>query len=169
MRANLWKLWNSNSTQHGHEHGCRQPRSAGGGPRASFNKRRVVRGTVSIRLQRGEAVGLLGPNGAGKTHDILHACRSYAADEGQVFIDGQDVTGMPIFQRARTRHGVLAPQETSIFRGLTVEQNIRAVLETLDGDDDDHDAALDDLMGRIRYHPFAQHALESSLSGGEKT
>ena len=131
----------------------------------SFNKRRVVR-NVSIRLQRGEAVGLLGPNGAGKTTIFYVLAGLLPADEGQVFIDGQDVTGMPIFRRARLGMGYL-PQESSIFRGLTVEQNIRAVLETLDGSDDDHDAALDDLMAEFGI-THLRNTPSVSLSGGER-
>ena len=113
----------------------------------SFNKRRVVR-NVSLDLQRGEAVGLLGPNGAGKTTTFHMLAGLLPADEGQVFIDGLDVTGMPIFQRARLGMGYL-PQESSIFRGLTVEHNIRAVLETLEDHNDERDATLDDLMAEF--------------------
>ena len=80
----------------------------------SFNKRRVVR-NVSIELQRGEAVGLLGPNGAGKTTTFYMLAGLLPTDEGQVFLDGRNVTGMPIFQRARLGLGYL-PQESSIFR-----------------------------------------------------
>ena len=110
----------------------------------SFNKRRVVR-NVSIQLNRGEAVGLLGPNGAGKTTTFYMLAGLIPADEGSVYIDGENVTGLPIFQRARLGMGYL-PQESSIFRGLTVEQNIRAVLETLDESDDERAATLDELI-----------------------
>ena len=82
----------------------------------SFNKRRVVR-NVSIKLDRGEAVGLLGPNGAGKTTTFYMLAGLIPADEGSVFINGQDVTTLPIFQRARLGVGYL-PQESSIFRGF---------------------------------------------------
>jgi lipopolysaccharide export system ATP-binding protein len=131
----------------------------------SFNKRRVVR-NVSIGLQRGEAVGLLGPNGAGKTTTFYMLAGLLPADEGQVFIDGRDVTGMPIFQRARLGMGYL-PQESSIFRGLTVEQNIRAVLETLEGHDDERDATLDDLMAEFGI-THLRNTPSVSLSGGER-
>ena len=110
----------------------------------SFNKRRVVR-NVSIKLNRGEAVGLLGPNGAGKTTTFYMLAGLIPADEGSVFIDGQEVTALPIFQRARLGMGYL-PQESSIFRGLTVEQNIRAVLETLDDSDDER---FEELVGKV--------------------
>jgi lipopolysaccharide export system ATP-binding protein len=131
----------------------------------SFNKRRVVR-NVSLGLQRGEAVGLLGPNGAGKTTTFYMLAGLLPADEGQVFIDGRDVTGMPIFQRARLGMGYL-PQESSIFRGLTVEQNIRAVLETLEDHDDEHDATLDDLMAEFGI-THLRNTPSVSLSGGER-
>jgi lipopolysaccharide export system ATP-binding protein len=131
----------------------------------SFNKRRVVR-NVSLGLQRGEAVGLLGPNGAGKTTTFYMLAGLLAADEGQVFIDGRDVTGMPIFQRARLGMGYL-PQESSIFRGLTVEQNIRAVLETLEDHDDERDATLDDLMAEFGI-THLRNTPSVSLSGGER-
>jgi len=131
----------------------------------SFNKRRVVR-NVSIDLQRGEAVGLLGPNGAGKTTTFYMLAGLLPADEGQIFIDGRDVTGMPIFQRARLGMGYL-PQESSIFRGLTVEQNIRAVLETLEDLDDERDATLDDLMAEFGI-THLRNTPSVSLSGGER-
>ena len=131
----------------------------------SFNKRRVVR-NVSLDLQRGEAVGLLGPNGAGKTTTFYMLAGLLPADEGQVFIDGRAVTGMPIFQRARLGMGYL-PQESSIFRGLTVEQNIRAVLETLEDHDDERDATLDDLMAEFGI-THLRNTPSVSLSGGER-
>ncbi|MGB1900681.1 MAG: LPS export ABC transporter ATP-binding protein, partial [Candidatus Puniceispirillaceae bacterium] len=131
----------------------------------SFNKRRVVR-NVSLNLQRGEAVGLLGPNGAGKTTTFYMLTGLLPADEGQVFIDGRDVTGMPIFRRARLGMGYL-PQESSIFRGLTVEQNIRAVLETLEDHDDERDATLDDLMAEFGI-THLRNTPSVSLSGGER-
>ena len=131
----------------------------------SFNKRRVVR-NVSIDLQRGEAVGLLGPNGAGKTTTFYMLAGLLPADEGQIFIDGRDVTGMPIFQRARLGMGYL-PQESSIFRGLTVEQNIRAVLETLEDHDDERDATLDDLMAEFGI-THLRNTPSVILSGGER-
>ena len=131
----------------------------------SFNKRRVVR-NVSLELQRGEAVGLLGPNGAGKTTTFYMLAGLLPTDEGQVFIDGRDVTGLPIFQRARLGMGYL-PQESSIFRGLTVEQNIRAVLETLEDHDDERDAMLDDLMAEFGI-THLRNTPSVNLSGGER-
>ena len=131
----------------------------------SFNKRRVVR-NVSIQLNRGEAVGLLGPNGAGKTTTFYMLAGLIPADGGSVYIDGQDVTTLPIFQRARLGMGYL-PQESSIFRGLTVEQNIRAVLETLDDSDDERDATLDELMAEFGI-THLRNTPSVNLSGGER-
>jgi lipopolysaccharide export system ATP-binding protein len=92
----------------------------------SFQKRPVVR-TVSLQIQRGEAVGLLGPNGAGKTTCFYMISGLINPDYGKVLLDNQDITKMPIYKRARAGIGYL-PQEISIFRGMTVEQNIRAIL-----------------------------------------
>ena len=131
----------------------------------SFKKRRVVR-NVSLQLNRGEAVGLLGPNGAGKTTTFYMLAGLIDADEGSVFIDGQNVTGMPIFQRARLGMGYL-PQESSIFRGLTVEQNIRAVLETLDDSNDERAATLDELMAEFGI-THLRNTPSVNLSGGER-
>jgi lipopolysaccharide export system ATP-binding protein len=131
----------------------------------SFSKRRVVR-NVSLRLQRGEAVGLLGPNGAGKTTTFHILAGLLPADEGQVRIDGRDITGLPVFQRARLGIGYL-PQESSIFRGLTVEQNIRAVLETLDNDRTNQDSMLEDLMAEFAIGHL-RNTLSINLSGGER-
>ena len=131
----------------------------------SFKKRRVVR-NVSLQLNRGEAVGLLGPNGAGKTTTFYMLAGLIDADEGSVIIDGQNVTGMPIFQRARLGMGYL-PQESSIFRGLTVEQNIRAVLETLDDSNDERAATLDELMAEFGI-THLRNTPSVNLSGGER-
>jgi lipopolysaccharide export system ATP-binding protein len=93
----------------------------------SYRNRPVVR-NVSVSVRRGEAVGLLGPNGAGKTTVFYMITGLIAADKGSIRIDGEDITHLPMYQRARLGIGYL-PQESSIFRGLTVEQNLRAVLE----------------------------------------
>ena len=92
-----------------------------------LRNRPVVR-NVSLSLRRGEAVGLLGPNGAGKTTVFYMITGLIAADSGSIRLDGADITHLPMYQRARLGIGYL-PQESSIFRGLTVEENIRAVLE----------------------------------------
>ena len=101
----------------------------------SFGTRQVVRG-VSIYVRRGEAVGLLGPNGAGKTTVFYMITGLIKADRGAIELDGHDVTKLPMYQRARLGIGYL-PQEASIFRGLTVEQNIRAVLEVVEPNRDE--------------------------------
>ena len=97
----------------------------------SYKRRPVVR-DVSLSVRRGEAVGLLGPNGAGKTTVFYMITGLIAADSGRISLDGADITHLPMYRRARLGIGYL-PQESSIFRGLTVEENIRAVLELTEG------------------------------------
>ena len=131
----------------------------------SFGTKRVVR-NVSMQLKRGEAVGLLGPNGAGKTTTFHILVGLLPADEGNVQLDGTEITDLPVFQRARLGLGYL-PQESSIFRGLTVEQNIRAVLETTEGSKGDQDAILDDLMAEFSI-AHLRNTAAVNLSGGER-
>ena len=131
----------------------------------SFGTRKVVRG-VSIYVRRGEAVGLLGPNGAGKTTVFYMITGLIKADRGAIELDGHDVTKLPMYQRARLGIGYL-PQEASIFRGLTVEQNIRAVLEVVEPSKKKREAELDSLLdefniARLRKSPSI------ALSGGER-
>jgi lipopolysaccharide export system ATP-binding protein len=131
----------------------------------SFGSRQVVRG-VSIYVRRGEAVGLLGPNGAGKTTVFYMITGLIKADRGAIELDGHDVTKLPMYQRARLGIGYL-PQEASIFRGLTVEQNIRAVLEVVEPSKKKREAELNSLLdefniGRLRKTPSI------ALSGGER-
>jgi len=131
----------------------------------SFGTRQVVRG-VSIYVRRGEAVGLLGPNGAGKTTVFYMITGLIKADRGAIELDGHDVTKLPMYQRARLGIGYL-PQEASIFRGLTVEQNIRAVLEVVEPDRRKREAELNSLLDefnitRLRKSPSI------ALSGGER-
>jgi lipopolysaccharide export system ATP-binding protein len=131
----------------------------------SFGTRQVVRG-VSIYVRRGEAVGLLGPNGAGKTTVFYMITGLIKADRGTIELDGHDVTKLPMYQRARLGIGYL-PQEASIFRGLTVEQNIRAVLEVVEPSKKKREAELDSLLeefniARLRKTPSI------ALSGGER-
>jgi lipopolysaccharide export system ATP-binding protein len=131
----------------------------------SFGTRKVVRG-VSIYVRRGEAVGLLGPNGAGKTTVFYMITGLIKADRGAIELDGHDVTRLPMYQRARLGIGYL-PQEASIFRGLTVEQNIRAVLEVVEPSRKKREAELDSLLDefnvtRLRKTPSI------ALSGGER-
>ena len=130
-----------------------------------FKKRPVLR-DVSIAVQRGEAVGLLGPNGAGKTTCFYIITGLIAADYGQITLDGQDISDLPMYRRARLGVGYL-PQEASIFRGLTVEQNIRAVLELTERDRDRREAMLDTLLAEFSIsHLRRTPAL--ALSGGER-
>jgi lipopolysaccharide export system ATP-binding protein len=131
----------------------------------SFGSRQVVRG-VSMYVRRGEAVGLLGPNGAGKTTVFYMITGLIKADRGAVELDGHDVTQLPMYQRARLGIGYL-PQEASIFRGLTVEQNIRAVLEVVEPSKKKREAELNALLDefnitRLRKTPSI------ALSGGER-
>ena len=110
---------------------------------------------MSLNLARGEAVGLLGPNGAGKTTVFYMITGLISADEGQISIDGHDVTSLPMYRRARLGIGYL-PQEASIFRGLSVEQNIMAVLELVEPDRKEREYQLDSLLDEIQYRPLAQ-------------
>ena len=109
----------------------------------TYGKRQVVRG-VSLNVRRGEAVGLLGPNGAGKTTAFYMITGLVPADQGQIHLDGFDITSLPMYRRARLGIGYL-PQEASIFRGLNVEDNVRAVLEIAEPDRHRRDALLERL------------------------
>jgi lipopolysaccharide export system ATP-binding protein len=130
-----------------------------------FKMRPVLR-DVSLEVQRGEAVGLLGPNGAGKTTSFYVITGLIAADYGSVLLDGVDISDLPMYRRARLGIGYL-PQEASIFRGLTVEQNVRAILEVVEPDEDRRDAMLDDLLAEFSIsHLRRTPAL--ALSGGER-
>ena len=131
----------------------------------SFKKRTVVRG-VSLEVLRGEAVGLLGPNGAGKTTVFYMITVLIPADEGSIRIDGTDVTNLPMYRRARLGIGYL-PQEASIFRGLTVEQNILAVLETVEPDKRERHRQLDALLEEFRITRL-RTSPAMRLSGGER-
>ncbi len=131
----------------------------------SFVGRKVVKG-VSLYVRRGEAVGLLGPNGAGKTTVFYMVTGLIKADKGRVELDGHNVTALPMYQRARLGIGYL-PQEASIFRGLNVEENIRAVLEVVEPDAKRRERDLNGLLeefniARLRKTPAI------ALSGGER-
>ncbi len=131
----------------------------------SYKKRPVLR-DVSIAIQRGEAVALLGPNGAGKTTCFYIITGLINADSGYIMLDGQDITGLPMYRRARMGVGYL-PQESSIFRGLSVEDNIRAVLQGRDISREDQEMFLEDLMAEFAItHLRRTPAL--ALSGGER-
>ena len=130
-----------------------------------FRKRPVVR-DVSLVVQRGEAVGLLGPNGAGKTTCFYMITGLLSPDTGSIFLDGADVTEWPMYRRARLGVGYL-PQEASIFRGLTVENNIRATLELAEDNRERREAILEDLLAEFSIsHLRRTPAL--ALSGGER-
>jgi lipopolysaccharide export system ATP-binding protein len=129
----------------------------------SYKGRQVVNG-VSFGLRAGEAVGLLGPNGAGKTTCFYMVTGLVPVDAGT--IDGHDVSSMPMYRRARLGVGYL-PQEASIFRGLTVEQNIRAVLEIVEKDKRKRENELNELMEEFHISHLRK-APSISLSGGER-
>jgi lipopolysaccharide export system ATP-binding protein len=131
----------------------------------SFKKRPVLR-DVSVAVQRGEAVGLLGPNGAGKTTCFYIITGLIAADVGTISLDGHDITELPMYRRARLGIGYL-PQEPSIFRGLSVEQNIRAVLEIVESEPDKREAMLDELLAEFSI-THLRRAPAMALSGGER-
>src|SRR5437764_2666492 len=131
----------------------------------AYGGRTVVRG-VSLEVTSGEVVGLLGPNGAGKTTTFYMTVGLTAPDSGRVILDGEDVTDDPMYLRARKGIGYL-PQEPSIFRGLTVEQNILAILETVGLDAVARRARLRELLAELNLTPLAQ-APAYTLSGGER-
>jgi lipopolysaccharide export system ATP-binding protein len=133
--------------------------------RRSFKRRPVVE-DVSLGLRRGEAVGLLGPNGAGKTTVFYMITGLIRPDAGTIEIDGFDVTHLPMYQRARLGVGYL-PQEASIFRGLSVEDNIRAVLEIVEPDRRLRESDLDALLDEFHI-AHLRKASAISLSGGER-
>jgi lipopolysaccharide export system ATP-binding protein len=129
-------------------------------------KARLVLREVDLRVRRGEAVGLLGPNGAGKTTCFYLITGLLQADHGTVCLDGRDITDLPMYQRARLGIGYL-PQEASIFRGLTVEANIRAVLELVEPASGRRDAELERLLAEFSLTDL-RRAPALELSGGER-
>ena len=133
--------------------------------RKSYKKRMVVKG-VSLALRRGESVGLLGPNGAGKTTVFYMITGLVPADTGRITIDGQDVTRLPMYRRARLGIGYL-PQEASIFRGLTVEENIMAVLELVEPSPKKRKMELDHLLEEFNIAD-RRKSPSIALSGGER-
>jgi lipopolysaccharide export system ATP-binding protein len=131
----------------------------------TYKKRPVVR-NVSIDVKRGEVVGLLGPNGAGKTTTFYMITGLVRPDTGSISLDNADITSLPMYRRARLGIGYL-PQEASVFRGLNVEQNIKAALEVVEPDADARDVMCDELLaefgiGHLRRTPSL------ALSGGER-
>jgi lipopolysaccharide export system ATP-binding protein len=131
----------------------------------SYAGRTVVRG-VNLEIASGEVIGLLGPNGAGKTTTFSMVVGLTPPDSGRVLLDGTDVTDDPMYIRARKGIGYL-PQEPSIFRGLTVEQNINAILETLDLNGAARRTRLRELLAELGLTPLAK-AAAYTLSGGER-
>jgi len=131
----------------------------------SYGGRTVVRG-VSVEVHSGEVVGLLGPNGAGKTTTFYMTVGLTAPDSGRVLLDGADVTHDPMYIRARKGIGYL-PQEPSVFRGLTVRQNILAILETLGLPAAERRTRLRDLLAELNLTPLADSPAYT-LSGGER-
>jgi len=131
----------------------------------SYSGRTVVKG-VNVEIASGEVIGLLGANGAGKTTTFSMVVGLTAPDSGRVLLDGHDVTDDPMYVRARKGIGYL-PQEASIFRGLTVEQNIMAILETLDLDGRSRRARLRELLAELGLTPLAKSPAYT-LSGGER-
>ena len=131
----------------------------------SYGNRPVVR-NVSLSVRRGEAVGLLGPNGAGKTTVFYMITGLVAPDRGTISLDGVDITRLPMYQRARLGLGYL-PQESSIFRGLTVEQNLRAVLELHEPNRTGRERVLRELYDEFDLSHL-RHSPAVALSGGER-
>ena len=131
----------------------------------SYKGRQVVSG-VSLGVRAGEAVGLLGPNGAGKTTCFYMVTGLVPVDKGTIEIDGYDVSSMPMYRRARLGIGYL-PQEASIFRGLSVESNIRAVLEVVEKNRRERERKLDQLLDEFHISHLRKSP-SISLSGGER-
>jgi lipopolysaccharide export system ATP-binding protein len=135
------------------------------GVQKSYKSRKVVKG-VSLAVARGESVGLLGPNGAGKTTTFYMITGLVPADDGRITINGRDVTRLPMYRRARLGIGYL-PQEASIFRGLSVEQNIMAVLELVEPKKKRRKEKLDELLEEFKITRLRKSP-SMALSGGER-
>jgi len=131
----------------------------------SYKKRRIIH-NVSMELHRGEVVALLGPNGAGKTTSFYAIAGLITPETGSVFVDGRDVTLLPMYRRARLGIGYL-PQEASIFRGLSVENNISAILELRESNRTRRHERLEELLGEFSIEHL-RRAPAMSLSGGER-
>ncbi|HBH04560.1 MAG TPA: LPS export ABC transporter ATP-binding protein [Candidatus Rokubacteria bacterium] len=130
-----------------------------------FKQRKVV-DSVSLDIQRGEVVGLLGPNGAGKTTSFYMMVGLLAAEGGRIFLEGEEITGLPMYQRCRMGVGYL-PQEASVFRKLTVEENLLAILETLDLSGAERRARARELLAELDLTALAPYPAYT-LSGGER-
>ena len=130
-----------------------------------FKHRKVV-DKVSLDIQRGEVVGLLGPNGAGKTTSFYMMVGLLPSDGGRIFLEGQEITALPMYQRCRLGVGYL-PQESSVFRKLTVEENLLAILETLDLSASERRERAAELLAELGLTPLAPYPAYT-LSGGER-
>ena len=130
-----------------------------------FGPRRVV-DSASFDIQRGEVVGLLGPNGAGKTTSFYMMVGLLKPDGGRIFLEGEEITNLPMYKRCRMGIGYL-PQESSVFRKLTVEENLLAILETLDLSHSERVDRLRELLQELDLAPLARHKA-FTLSGGER-
>ena len=131
----------------------------------SFNKRPIVRG-VSLKIQKGEAIGLLGPNGAGKTTCFYMISGLISPDYGKILLDGKNITNLPIYKRSKAGIGYL-PQEISIFRGMTVEQNIQSILSLNIPDRTEREINLEELLAEFSL-THLRRTSSLSLSGGER-
>lgn len=131
----------------------------------NYGKRAVLR-DISMEVKQGESIGLLGPNGAGKTTAFYCITGQIKVTKGQIFLNSQDITHLPFYQRARLNIGYL-PQENSVFRGLTVEQNIMAILEIVEPDKKKREEKLDALLEEFCITSL-RHSSALSLSGGER-
>ena len=131
----------------------------------TYGKRMVLK-DISLIARQGESVGLLGPNGAGKTTAFYCITGQLSATGGQIFLNSQDITHLPFYQRARLHIGYL-PQENSVFRGLTVEQNIMAILEVVEPDRKKRQRKLDSLLEEFSISSL-RHSPATALSGGER-
>ncbi|MCI0546412.1 MAG: LPS export ABC transporter ATP-binding protein [Candidatus Rokubacteria bacterium] len=127
---------------------------------------RVVVDHVSVDIHPGEIVGLLGPNGAGKTTSFYMIVGLLRPEGGRIFLEGTEVSGLPMYRRCRMGMGYL-PQESSVFRKLTVEENLLAILETLDLSHDERMTRLQELLAELELTPLARHKAYT-LSGGER-
>lgn len=131
----------------------------------AYKKRPILRG-VNLNIESGEIVGLLGPNGAGKTTSFYIICGLINADYGQVVLDGKDISKLPLYRRARLGIGYL-PQEASIFRGLSVEENIMAVAEATEKDPLIRGKIVEELLAEFSI-THLRHSPALALSGGER-
>src|SRR5215470_11773541 len=131
----------------------------------TFRHRKVVN-DVNVSIDRGEVVGLLGPNGAGKTTTFYMVVGLLTPDRGRILLDGRDITDLPMYRRCRQGIGYL-PQESSVFRKLTVEENLMAILETIDLDAVERRDRAHELLAELDLTPLARYPA-NTLSGGER-